>query len=565
MTQSNILMNTENLDASDPYVREAQTFPTLKDDQIGRLKKYGTVETFKKNDFLFQRGDRTVDFFVVISGNIEIFEYTNDGHKVFTIHRESQFTGEMDLLNDRKILVGGRMGEDGEVLRINRESFRRMLVGESDLSELIIRAFILRRVGLISHKQGGVTLIAHHENSDSVRIQRFLKSNGYPIDVIYCDDEGCDEILEKYQLDTSDLPSVIIHLGDNILKKPTNFQLAEALGLTEDPNLAEPYDVMIVGGGPTGLSAAVYAASEGLRTVLIEKEAPGGQAGTSSKIENYLGFPTGLSGQALAGRAQVQAMKFGAKIILPHQVNEIQKLEDEKLFSLELCNGTSIRTKSVIVTTGATYRRLNVKENTKFDNAGIYYAATAMEADICRGKEVIIVGGGNSAGQAAVFLAGAAKHVHMLVRRGELASSMSDYLIGRIESSPRITLHYHTEITELHGDEHLEKVTIKNRESCEENTMDVRHVFLMIGAVPNTEWLKECISLNDYGFALTGADAANDKGWPLERPPMMMETNVPGIFAAGDVRAGSIKRVASGVGEGSITVTQVHQYLAEIA
>ncbi len=551
------------LDPSDPYARERQTFPILEADYVERLKDYGDVENCKKNSVLFERGDRTVDFFVIIKGNIEIYEHQPSGTKVFTIHKENQFTGELDLLNDRKILVGGRMGEDGTVIRIKRSDFKRLLVAEPDIAEIIIRAFILRRVGLISHEQGSVTLITDKENSDSMRIERFIRRNGYPVQILDCHDEAYDETLTEHQLEKTDLPAVIVHLGNAVLKNPSNYKLAEALGLTERPDTDILYDVMIVGGGPSGLSAAVYAASEGLNTVLLEKEAPGGQAATSSKIENYLGFPTGVSGQALAGRAQVQAMKFGAKIILPHTVKSIQK-ETDGSFSLKLCDERKLKTRSVVIATGATYRKLNIKDGEKFDNAGVYYAATSMEADLCRNEEVIIVGGGNSAGQAAVFLSRHASHVHILVRGDNLASSMSDYLINRIDSSPKITLHTHSEITKLEGKRHLQEVTISNKKENKDEVKNISHVFLMIGAMPNTDWVEDFIQLDSRGFICTGAEASKSEMWQLKRFPMMFETSAPGIFATGDVRSGSIKRVASGVGEGSITVSQIHQYLANL-
>ncbi|MEM7651428.1 MAG: FAD-dependent oxidoreductase [Pseudomonadota bacterium] len=561
MTQSRLGVDTSTLDASDPYVRERQTFPTLNDEQIERVKAFGKIEDLKKGTVLFERGDRTVDFFLLLKGNIEIYEHTRDGVNVFTVHGYHQFTGELDLFNDRQILVGGRMGEDGTVVRVCRENFQKMMTAEPEIGEIITRAFILRRVGLISHRQGSVTLLTMGQNADTMRLERFIRRNGYPIDILNCADENCEEIFARYNIDETKLPAVLIHLGDRIVVNPTNYELATALGLVEEIDEGDIYDVTIVGGGPSGLSAAVYAASEGLKTLLIENEAPGGQASTSSKIENYLGFPTGVSGQALAGRAQVQAMKFGAKILLPYKVTEIEKFYDEKLFQISLCSKVRVRSKAVVIATGAKYRSLNLENAHSFDNAGVYYAATAMEGGLCANEEVIVVGGGNSAGQAAVFLSGHAKHVHMLVRRDGLKDTMSEYLIDRINSSPRITLHAHTEITALHGDEnHLEKVEWTTKGEAPE-TRDIRHVFLMIGASANTDWLGKCFALNDKGFVCTGRQVP-DEQWDEERPPMMMETSAPGIFAVGDVRAGSTKRVASGVGEGSICISQVHQYLA---
>lgn len=555
------ILDHSRLDPSDPYVRERQTFPILSEDYIERIKAFGNEEDLPKGTVLFEYGDRTVDFFVILQGNIEIYEHRMDGEAIITVHGENQFTGEIDLFNDRQILVGGRMGEDGRVIRINRANFKRLITSEPDISEIVMRAFILRRVGLISHKQGSVTLLCEDQSADAMRIERFLKRNGYPVEKLLCDNGQNKEILDKYDLDRNDLPAVLIHLGEKIVKKPTNYQLAACLGLEEELDQNKVFDVAIVGGGPAGLSAAVYAASEGLETVLLEQEAPGGQASTSSKIENYLGFPTGVSGQALAGRAQIQAMKFGAKIILPYAITGIDC--NTWPYSLQLCNKANVKAKSVIVASGAKYRKLDLENGEEFDNAGVYYAATPMEGEICKNEDVIIVGGGNSAGQAAVFLSNHAKHVHILIRRDSLVDTMSEYLISRIEASPKITLHPHTEISELSGDHHLEQVGITNRQTKEAETKDIRHVFLMIGAAPNTDWIKDCVKLDDKGFICTGIDLANYDKWTLPRSPMMLETSQPGVYAVGDVRSNSIKRVASSVGEGAMSVSHVHQFIAE--
>ncbi|GAA6623512.1 FAD-dependent oxidoreductase [Scytonema sp. NUACC26] len=547
-------------DPTDPYVRTAQTFPILTEEQIQRARLLGQEEFLPKGTILFERGQRSVDFFIVLQGNIEIYEHRRDGLNVFTVHREHQFTGELDLLNDRQILVGGRMGEDGSVLRFHRPQFHKLMTAEPDIGELVMRAFILRRMGFISHQQGSVTLIAMKESADKLRIERFLRRNGYPLEVLDYD-TACQEtaFLKDVDIEEENFPVVYIHLGEELLYNPSNLQLAECLGLVETLPPDHIYDVAIIGGGPAGLSAAVYAASEALDTVVIEAEAPGGQAGTSSKIENYLGFPTGISGQALAGRAQVQAQKFGATIALPFSVNNIDC--QRQPFTLTLDNQTKIQTKTVVVASGARYRTLNFDH--PFDNAGVYYAATAMEGSFCQNEQVIVVGGGNSAGQAAVFLSGYASHVHMLVRGENLKASMSDYLIDRINASERITLHTQTEITALNGDRHLAEVTWHNSRTDTTETHNIRYVFLMIGAVPNTHWLQNCLTLDEKGFVCTGVQLIDREVWKLQRHPMILETSVPGIFAAGDVRSGSVKRVASAVGEGAIIISQVHQFLSE--
>jgi thioredoxin reductase (NADPH) len=560
---SDVLRPAEGANPSDPYRRAEQTFPRLNADQIARAIVFGTVESLPQNTILFERGDRTVDFFLVLEGNIEIYEHAPDGGiEVFTIHAESQFTGELDLFNDREILVGGRMGADGRVARLNRVQFRRLLAAEPDVAEIIMRAFILRRVGLIEHAQGAATLVSSREvgAGDSLRLQRFLKRNGYPVRVIDVDaEEEARALLAAEGLTREDVPVAFCGRG-SVLRGPSNIEMARALGILEMLPADEVFDVAVVGAGPAGLAAAVYAASEGLSTVVLESEAPGGQAGTSSKIENYLGFPTGISGQALAGRAQVQAQKFGARIGVPRTVLGLNC--SRRPYRLALDDGSMVEARTVVVATGARYRRLEGVEGfERFDGGnGIHYAATAIEAGLCTGEEAIVVGGGNSAGQAAVFLSRHASHVHILVRGPNLAASMSDYLIGRIDASDRITLHTQSEIAALRGERHLEEVTWRHRGTGALTTHPVTNVFLMLGAVPNTEWLAGCgVRVDGGGFVLVGAQAGAADG----REPSLFETSRPAIFAVGDVRAGSVKRVASSVGEGSAVVSAVHQVLAE--
>lgn len=553
------------LQTTDPYDREHQIFPFLSPEQIERAKPFGIEESLPACTVLFERGDVGVDFFIVLDGHIEIYEHNLERTNIIHVHRAQQFTGELDLFNRRKILVGGRLGEDGRVLRISPEAFRRLITAEPDIGEIIMRAFILRRTAFISHAQGGVTLIDPATSADGVRLERFLRRNGYPITVLRNAGRDYNELMERYGLMPAQLPVVLIHLNDQILSKPSNHQLAEALGLVEEIDCSQVVDVAIVGGGPAGLSAAVYAASEGLSTLLLEAEAPGGQASTSSKIENYLGFPTGISGEALAGRAQIQAMKFGATICLPKRVTGLDC--SQYPYGVQFCaeseQNQTIRARSIVIASGATYRTLALPNGGDFDNSGIYYAATALEGDICRNEEVIVVGGGNSAGQATVFLSARARHVHLLIRRESLVDTMSDYLIGRILSSDRITLHPYTEIVELEGDRHLEGVTWKNIRTGELTKNAIRHVFLMIGAQPNTGWLPNEIQTDRHGFVLTGQSVDRTHNWPLDRAPMNLETSQPGVFAVGDVQSGSTKRVASGVGLGAISVSHVHAFLAE--
>jgi len=546
------------LDATDPYVREAQIFPRLSHEMAARIAAYGQEEMLSRGTLVFERGQRTVDFFFVLEGSIEIFD--QDAHgvpHVFTTHAERQFTGELDLFNDRQILVSGRAGMDSRVVRVNRADFRHLVSGEPDIGEIMMRAFILRRTGFIRHAQGGVVLIGPGHSGDTLRLQRFLTRNGYPHRLLDTEaDPDAGGFLACFGITPGQLP-VVISPDESVLRNPSVAALADGLGLTETVDTARVYDVAIVGAGPAGLAAAVYAASEGLDTIVVEGTAPGGQAGTSSKIENYLGFPTGISGQALAGRAQIQAQKFGARLAISRNVVGLDCAA--RPYRLRLEDGQAVSACAVVVATGARYRKLDVENYAKYEGQGIHYAATAMEAQLCGGEEVIVVGGGNSAGQAAVFLSRMTAHVHILVRADGLAATMSDYLVQRIQQSHTITLHARTEIIALDGDDRLRAVTWTDRDTGESEKRTIGNVFLMIGAEPNTEWLDGCLTLDAKGFVQTGSDP---DGLALASP---YATTTPGIFAVGDVRSGSVKRVASGVGEGSVVVQAVHQFLNPVA
>jgi thioredoxin reductase (NADPH) len=547
-------------DPADPYVRRAQTFPQLSAEQVERASQFGAVEALPKGTALFARGDRATDFFIVIEGCIEICEEHPGGSTVLVTHGVHEFTGDLDLFNDRRILVGARMGATGQVLRIRRPSFRRLLAAEPDIGEIVMRAFILRRVGLMEHEQAATVLVGARTSGDLLRLYRFLDHNGYPVRVVDPESEEGRGLLASHALAAGDLPAALTYT--RVLKNPGNRELAVAIGLSEslDPELV--FDVAIVGGGPAGLAAAVYGASEGLCTVVLEAEAPGGQAGTSSKIENYLGFPTGISGMALAGRAMVQAQKFGARLAVSRRVERLDC--DRRPYALVLDDGETVRAKTVVIASGARYRKLDLENFDRFEMRGIHYAATALEAALCEGEEVVVVGGGNSAGQAAMYLSRRTARVHMLVRGPELAASMSDYLIGRIRAARSITLHAETEIVALGGNRHLEQVTWRQRRSGAEETRAISNVFLMLGATPNTEWLRGCLALDENGFVRCGAGFAPGGAWATDRLPHVLETSRRGVFAVGDVRAGSVKRVASAVGEGSIVVSAIHAILAEM-
>lgn len=544
-------------DATDPYRREAQTFAVLSTEMAQRVAAFGTAEFLRAGTQLFSRGDRGVDFFLVLSGAIEIYDVDGKHQtQIITTHRQHQFTGELDLFNDRQTLVSARVGEDAHVIRVSRASFRRMVTAEPDIGEIIMRAFILRRVGAIRHGHGGVALVGPANAGDTLRIQRFLTRNGYPHRLLDTEsDPDAGGFLSCFQLKRDQLP-VVIYSGCSVLRNPASAELADALGLTEALDPTHIYDVAVIGAGPGGLAAAVYAASEGLSTIVVEALAPGGQAGTSSKIENYLGFPTGISGQALAGRAQVQAQKFGARLAISRAVVGIQC--DELPYTINLEGEARVRARALVIASGASYRTLNVPHYADYEGKGIHYAATAMEANLCRNQEVVLVGGGNSAGQAAMFLSRSVACVHMLVRGPGLSATMSDYLVQRIKASPRISLHTNSEIISLEGDPSLQNISWQNRRDERTTRVNAGNLFVMIGAVPNSNWLNGCIELDDKGFVLTGQFYGSEPQPGLSP----YATSRPGIYAVGDVRSGSVKRVASAVGEGSVVVQAIHQYLA---
>lgn len=537
-------------DPTDPFLRQAQTYPHLTDEQVARVRRHGVEETILQGEILYRRGQRGVDFFLVISGQVEVFTLDETGRRsLVTVHRERQFTGEMNVFNEREILVSARAIVDTRVIRVPRADFLGFMSAEPDIGEIVMRAYILRRVGFIRHSIGGALVLGRLHDADALRIQRFLIRNGYPLRFIDVEDrEASLGHAEAFGLNEHQLPAVILQ-GRSPLTNPTNEALADALGIAEIIDESVIFDVVIVGAGPAGLAAAVYAASEGLSTLIVESSAPGGQAGTSSKIENYLGFPTGISGEALAGRAQAQAQKFGARLAIARTAIGLDCAVTP--YRILVTGDRTLRARSVVIATGARYRKLAVPDFERFEGAGIHYAATAMEAHLCRDEEVAVIGGGNSAGQAAVFLSRVAKHVHVVIRGESLSSTMSDYLIQRIEASPHITVHVSTEVTAVSGNNWLRRIELTHRAMGTVLTKDVANLFLMIGADPNTAWLRDCLPLDAKGFVETGV--------PNTSSPFA--TALPGIFAVGDVRSGSVKRVASAVGEGSIVIQAVHRYL----
>jgi thioredoxin reductase (NADPH) len=557
-------LNDEGIAGKPPFSgRKAQMFPQLTPAQIARLEAVATHSRISKGQILAEPGDRHRPMLVVLSGSIEVVQPGMNGEVLVVVHTAGSFTGEMSTLQGIGSLVRARVRDAGEVLVIAEDRLRTVIQTDSDLSELFMRAFILRRVGLIASQAGDVILLGSSYSAGTLRLQQFLTRNAFPyVNLDVNTDPSVQTLLERFHIRADEVP-VVLCRGEVVLKNPSNEEVAACLGMNQQIDDDRIRDVIVVGAGPSGLAAAVYAASEGLDVLVLETGTPGGQAGSSSKIENYLGFPTGISGLALAGRARVQAQKFGAEIRTAYSALKLNC--DERPYAVELCHGNAVRARAIIIATGAEYRQLAIENASRFLGTGIYYAATATEARRCEMKEVIVVGGGNSAGQAAVFLASKCRHVHLLVRSKGLADSMSHYLIRRIDETPNITLHTSTEITSLEGDEQLERVVWKTAPDYVLQAHAIGHVFLMTGAVPSTRWLKGCIALNDKGFVRTGADldpadlaAANGSA---VRPPQSFETNWPGIFAVGDVRCGSVKRVAAAVGEGSACVQQVHQAL----
>ena len=543
--------------------RRAQMFPQLSAAQIARLEAHGSRRPMAKGEILAQPGDRRIPMLIVLSGSIEVVQPGLNGEVLIVVHTAGSFAGEMSALQGVGSLVRMRVREQGEMLVIAEDHLRTIIQTDAELSELFMRAFILRRVRLLGSRSGDVILLGSSQSAGTLRLQQFLTRNSFPfVNLDVNTDQSVQSLLERFHINVEDIP-VVLCRGEVVLKNPSNEEVAACLGMNQQIDDDRVRDVIVVGAGPSGLAAAVYAASEGLDVLVLETGTPGGQAGSSSKIENYLGFPTGISGLALAARARIQAQKFGAEIRTAYTAMKLDC--GERPYAIEMRCKTRVRARAVIIATGAEYRQLATHNASRFLGTGIYYAATNTEARRCEMKDVIVVGGGNSAGQAAVFLAGRCTHVHLLVRSKGLEDTMSRYLIRRIEETSNITLHANTEITSLEGTDQLERVTWKTAPESVLETHPIGHVFLMTGAVPSTHWLQGCIALNEKGFVRTGsdllpADFAGIGGAPV-RAPQSFETNWPGIFAVGDVRCGSVKRVAAAVGEGSACVQQVHQAL----
>jgi len=558
-------MDTHDAPLTPLVSRPDRVFPTLTPDQMSRMTAHGRRRSTVAGEVLVEVGDKRVPAFVIVSGEIQVVQPTDRAETLIVSYHAGQFSGEANMLSGRRSLGRLRVSEAGEVIQLDREHMLALIQTDAELSEILMRAFMLRRLELIARNLGDVVVIGSGHNAGTLRVKEFLARNGHPFHYIDLDrDSEAQELLDRFQISVAEIP-VLICRGDAVLKNPSNAKVADCLGFNEELDDTRVSDLLIVGAGPAGLAAAVYGASEGLDVLVLESNVPGGQAGSSSRIENYLGFPTGISGLDLTGRAYAQALKFGAHVIVAKEATRLDC--DGQRYTVEIDGGPRIRSRAVIVATGARYRKPALANLSTFEGAGVYYGATPMEAQLCVGEDVVVVGGGNSAGQAAVFLASSARRVHILVRGPGLAETMSRYLIRRIEENPAIVVRTNTEIVALEGNDKLARIQWRADRTGDLETHDIRHVFIMTGADPNTRWLDGCLTLDDQGFVKTGPDLSSEElanaQWPLARPPYLLETSRPRIFAVGDVRGGNIKRVASAVGEGSIAVALVHQVLRQ--
>jgi thioredoxin reductase (NADPH) len=544
--------------------RREQLFPRLTDAEIARISRFGTLRRYARGDRLLTAGEPAPGMFVVLNGTVNTSQRDGLGHvaPLWTRGR-GHFIAEVSTLSGRHALVDAHAEEDVETLLVPPEQLRALIIAEADLGERIVRALILRRVGLIEASVSGPVLIGEPGSPGVLRLQTFLKRNGYPHQVLDArTDEAAAAMLEQYGAAAGALLAVCPN--GSVLLDPSEEALGRCLGMLDIAALDELFDVAVVGAGPAGLATAVYAASEGLHVVVLDCRSFGGQAGASARIENYLGFPTGISGQALAGRAFVQAQKFGAEILIPAQAKALDcsRAGANGELTLTLTDERSLRSRTVVIASGARYRRPDVPRLAEFEGRGVWYWASALEARMCEQMDVALVGGGNSAGQAAVFLAQYAARVHVLVRGSGLAASMSRYLIDRLAATPNIELHPYTQLTQLHGDRSggLEAVTWRDSRASSDERRPIRHVFLFVGADPETSWLDGCdVARDSQGFVLTGRACGVVAPNGLSAP---LESNIPGVFAVGDVRSGSVKRVGGAIGEGAAVVALIHQHLA---
>jgi thioredoxin reductase (NADPH) len=539
--------------------------PTLNEDQIEVLSRYGETRKTEVGQVLYRAGDTSNDFFVVLEGEVEVIDDFAGEARTIGVFLAGRFLTELNMLTGQALYLTAVVREGGEVLAISREQLKEVVTEEPNLSDIILKAFLARRSYLM--RTGvGLRIIGSRHSGDATRLREFAARNRLPhVWIELEEDPRAEALLERFGASPSETP-VTIWQGKEVLKNPTNAELARTIGLKVDAPWERTYDLVVVGAGPAGLGASVYGASEGLSTLALESVALGGQAGTSSRIENYLGFPAGLSGFELASRALVQADKFGARTAVPEEAVSL-KWEDG-YYRIGLSEGGEVVARSVIAASGARYRRLDVPRLGSFEGVSIHYAATQAEAQRCEGEEVAVVGGGNSAGQASLFLAGRTPRVHLLIRGDDLGKSMSRYLVDRVTGAQNVELRPNTEVRELMGEDRLEGVVVEDNRSGARRTLGARALFFFIGAQANSGWLQGTVELDERGFVLTGREldysALEEDYWrERSREPFLLETSLPGVFAAGDVRSGSIKRCASAVGEGAMAVRLVHQYLAD--
>ena len=550
---------------AESFPRHEQTFPALSSREIERMRRFGEIVRYKDSETLFETGKPGPGMFVLLSGHVAITQRDGLGHVTPVVDQgPGQFLAEIGQLSGRVALVDGHAEGEVETLLIAPERLRALLVAEADLGERIMRALILRRVNLLQTGAGGPVLIGPADSSGVVRLRGFLTRNGSPHHLLDpAMDHDAAALIERYSPSPADWPLVVVPDG-TVLRNPGESELARAMGMIHGVAKDKIYDVAVVGSGPAGLSTAVYAASEGLKVAVCDARSFGGQAGASARIENYLGFPTGISGLALTARAYNQAQKFGAEMMIPVAVTALDCSREDGAFGLELEGGDVLRAKSVVVASGARYRRPEIANLAEFEGRGVWYWASPIEARLCAEQEVVLVGGGNSAGQAAVFLSGHARKVYMVIRGGGLGASMSRYLIERIEATPNIELMFNAEVVGLEGavNAPLERVRWRSRLSGEDSTMDIRNLFLFVGADPATGWLDGCgVMVDRAGFVVTGAPCRKAAGDLVSA----LETSVTGVFAVGDVRSGSVKRVGGAIGEGAQVVAALHAFLGDAA
>ena len=548
-----------------PSSQPEYAFPLLTPSQMARVASRGRLRSMATGDVLVETGQQPVPFFAIVSGEVQVVLRSAGVDTRIVTHGAAEFTGEGTMLTGRRALTRIQTIAAGEVVELDREQLLGLIQADAELSDIFMRAFVLRRTLLITGGYGDVVLIGSPHCAGTLRVIEFLTRNGHPFHYINLDsDTEAQDLLDRFHVSIDDVP-VLICRGDAVLRNPVNQTIADCLGLNQGIDRTHVRDLVIVGAGPAGLAAAVYGASEGLDVLVLESQLPGGQAGSSSRIENYLGFPTGISGLDLTARAYAQAQKFGAELMVAKGASKLSCRGE--VYSVHLDDGGRIDARALIVASGAQYRKPALANVQQFEGAGVYYAASRMEAQLCAGEEIVIVGGGNSAGQAAIFLADTVRRVHLLVRREGLGDTMSRYLIRRIEAHPIITLQSRTEVVALEGDRHLDRVRWRNGRTGDVETHAIRHVFMMTGATPNTGWLDGCVALDRNGFIKTGPGLSPEDltlaQWRLARAPYLLETSRPGVFAVGDVRAGEIKRVASAVGDGSSAVAFVHQVLRQ--